>query len=53
MAAGGSPNGGGRLMWPVYSMATEPDLVLDLTLSTETELEKAPCDFWDALPTMP
>jgi para-nitrobenzyl esterase len=49
MASSGNPNGGSRLMWPAYDLTTEPDLVLDLTLSTETELEKATCDFWDAL----
>jgi para-nitrobenzyl esterase len=53
MAATGEPNGGGRLTWPVYELGTEPDLVLDLTLSTETQLKKAQCDFWDALPTTP
>ncbi len=50
MAATGAPNGGGRPMWPAYQMSTEPDMVLDLTLSTETELEEQACDFWDGLP---
>jgi para-nitrobenzyl esterase len=53
MARSGSPNGGGRVSWPLYDMTTEPDIVLDVTVSTETELEKAQCDFWDALPIMP
>jgi para-nitrobenzyl esterase len=53
MAGAGNPNGGARPSWPLYQLTTEPDLVLDLTLSTETELKKAQCDFWDALPTTP
>jgi para-nitrobenzyl esterase len=50
MAKGASPTVTGQLAWPVYTMATEPDMVLDLTLSTETELEQAQCDFWAGLP---
>jgi para-nitrobenzyl esterase len=49
MAASGNPNGMGRFAWPAYTLGTEPEIVLDLTLSTETELKKAQCDFWDAL----
>jgi len=49
MAKNGDPNGGGRFAWPKYDMTTETDLVLDLTQSTETQLEKAQCDFWDGL----
>ena len=50
MAAVGNPNGGGRLAWPPYQPATEPDIVLDLALSTETELEQQACNFWQGLP---
>jgi hypothetical protein len=49
MASAGDPNGGGRFAWPPYETTTEPEIVLDLTQSTETGLEKAKCDFWDAL----
>lgn len=50
MAAKGDPNGGARAAWPTYDSTTEPDLVLDLTLSTESALKRAACDFWDGLP---
>jgi para-nitrobenzyl esterase len=49
MAATGDPNGGGRLEWPLYQVPPEPDLVLDLPLSTETGLDASACAFWDAL----
>ncbi len=49
MAAGGDPNGGGRFMWPAYDLSTEPQIVLDTTISTVTQLRKAECDFWDGL----
>jgi len=50
MAAAGNPNGDGRFSWPQYNTATETNLVLDLTPSTETLLKETPCDFWDSLP---
>jgi para-nitrobenzyl esterase len=49
MAASGNPNHTGAFTWPAYSLTTEPEIVLDLTLSTETELKKAQCDFWDGI----
>jgi para-nitrobenzyl esterase len=49
MAETGNPNGMGAFAWPEYNLTTEPEIVLDLTLSTETELKKAQCDFWDGL----
>jgi para-nitrobenzyl esterase len=51
MAAHGTPNSGdgGAFVWPPYELTTEPEILLDLTLSTETELKKAQCDFWDSI----
>jgi para-nitrobenzyl esterase len=49
MAASGDPNGNGRFEWPKYALPVGPEIVLDLKESTETELEKAKCDFWDGL----
>jgi para-nitrobenzyl esterase len=49
MAASGDPNGGGRPTWPVYDLATETQLVLDLTTSTESAYKSAKCDFWDSI----
>jgi para-nitrobenzyl esterase len=49
MASTGNPNGGGRFTWPPYDTTTEPDLVLNVTQSTETQYEKPQCDFWDAI----
>jgi para-nitrobenzyl esterase len=49
IAKTGDPNGGGRYEWPKYDRGTETELVLDLWPSTEKELEKAQCDFWDGL----
>jgi para-nitrobenzyl esterase len=49
MATAGDPNGAGATVWPKYDTTTEPDLVLDLTVSTETAYKKSDCDFWDML----
>jgi len=49
MAKDGDPNGAGRFPWPKYDTTTEPEIVLDVVQSTETQLEKAQCDFWDGL----
>ena len=49
MAASGSPNGGTRFAWPAYDATTETEIVLDTTPSTESQLQKAQCDFWDGL----
>jgi para-nitrobenzyl esterase len=49
MAAAGDPNGAGAVAWPKYDTTTEPDIVLDLTITTETAYKKSDCDFWDGL----
>ncbi len=49
MAAAGNPNGGSAVAWPAYDPTTEPDLVLDLPVTTELAYDKAACDFWDGL----
>jgi para-nitrobenzyl esterase len=49
MAQAGDPNGTGAVPWPKYDTSTEPDQVLDLTISTETAYKKSDCDFWDGL----
>jgi para-nitrobenzyl esterase len=49
MAASGDPTGKGAFAWPAYEQATDTNIVLDLTLSTETGLKSALCDFWDGL----
>jgi para-nitrobenzyl esterase len=49
MAESGAPNGVGAFAWPKYDVTTEPEIVLDLTLSTETELQQSHCDFWDSI----
>ncbi len=52
MAKAGDPSGAGALAWPKYDLTTEPDQVLDLTVSTETAFKKSDCDFWDGLSAM-
>jgi hypothetical protein len=37
------------LDWPAYDATSEKQIVLDLTLSTESAYEKSQCDFWDGL----
>jgi para-nitrobenzyl esterase len=49
MAKSGSPNESNVFAWPGYELASEPEIVLDLTLSTETELKASQCDFWDGI----
>jgi para-nitrobenzyl esterase len=49
MATQGDPNAAGRFAWPRYDATQETQLVLDLTLSTESAFKKAKCDFWDGL----
>jgi para-nitrobenzyl esterase len=49
MAASADPTGKGAFAWPAYAQATDENIVLDLTLSTETGLKSALCDFWDGL----
>jgi para-nitrobenzyl esterase len=47
-AASGDPNGV-DLAWPKYDEASDMDLVLDTTVSTETKYRDAQCGFWDGL----
>jgi para-nitrobenzyl esterase len=49
MAQAGDPNGAGAPTWPKYDTSTDPDQVLDLTISTETAFKKSDCDWWDGL----
>jgi para-nitrobenzyl esterase len=52
MAASADPAGAtqnGAFAWPAYQQATDTNIVLDLTLSTETGLKKSKCDFWDGI----
>jgi para-nitrobenzyl esterase len=48
-AATGDPNAKGAFTWPAYTPSGDTNIVLDLTLSTQTGLKKADCDFWDSL----
>jgi para-nitrobenzyl esterase len=48
-AAGGDPGGEGALAFPRYDGAKDQNLTLDLTISVDTGLSKADCDFWDTL----
>jgi para-nitrobenzyl esterase len=45
----GDPNSKGAFAWPSYDAATDTNLVLDLTLSTQSGLKKDACDFWDGI----
>lgn len=49
LSASGDPNGKDALAWPKYDAASDSNLMLDLTISTQSGLKKAACDFWDAL----
>jgi para-nitrobenzyl esterase len=49
MAGAGDPNGSGSVAWPKYDVTTEPDVVLDIPVTTETAYKKSDCDFWDTL----
>lgn len=49
MAANGDPNVAGQFNWPKYDLSTETNIVLDLTMSTETAYKKKQCGFWDSL----
>lgn len=44
----GDPNAEGELEWPAYALASDPHIVLDLSLSIGDHLREAECDFWDA-----
>jgi para-nitrobenzyl esterase len=49
MARTGDPNGAGAFEWPKYELTTEPEIVLDVVPTTESDLERSQCDFWDTL----
>ena len=49
-AEAGDPNGKGAFSWPKYAEATDENIVLDVTVSKQTGLAKAECDFWDTIP---
>ena len=49
-AAAGDPNGAGATTWPPYASDTDENLVLNLSLTTESGLDTSDCDFWDSLP---
>jgi para-nitrobenzyl esterase len=49
MAANADPTSKDAFAWPAYQEATDMNIDLDLTLSTETGLKKSLCDFWDGL----
>src|SRR5262249_1561321 len=52
-ASSGDPNGDKAVAWPKYDQATDQNIVLDLTISMQTGLEKDLCDFWDSVVVMP
>ena len=45
----GDPNGDGAVAWPAYAQASDTNLVLDTTVTTNSGLKKDKCDFWDTL----
>ncbi|HSQ62053.1 MAG TPA: carboxylesterase family protein [Polyangiaceae bacterium] len=49
LAGKGDPNGDGAPQWPAYSQASDTNLVLDATVTTNSGLKKDKCDFWDTL----
>jgi para-nitrobenzyl esterase len=49
LAKSGTPGTEETVAWPPYSTASDTNLILDLTLSTETGLKTAKCDFWDGI----
>jgi para-nitrobenzyl esterase len=52
-AASGDPNGEGAVAWPRYAADSDEHLVLDLTISTGSNLRKELCDFWDGVTVSP
>jgi carboxylesterase type B len=48
MAKTGDPNGAGATPWPAFTEAGDQNIILDLTVSTETNRKKVDCDFWDS-----
>jgi para-nitrobenzyl esterase len=51
-ATTGNPNGGGSAFWPMYSVALDPFLKLDVSITADAGLRSANCDFWDAHPEL-
>ena len=49
LALTGDPVGKDAFAWPSYDGASDTNLVLDLTLSTQSGLKKDACDFWDGI----
>jgi para-nitrobenzyl esterase len=47
LARTGAPTG--TVAWPTYSAATDTNIVLDSTVTTNTALKKDKCDFWDTI----
>ncbi len=45
----GDPNGAGAVPWPAYTQASDTNLVLDSTVTTQAGLKKDKCDFWDTI----
>jgi len=43
----GNPNLEGAVEWPQYTAAKDQNIVLDLTISTQSSFKKDLCDFWD------
>jgi para-nitrobenzyl esterase len=51
-ATTGNPNGGSSALWPTYSVASDPFLQLDDSITSGAGLRSANCDFWDAHPEL-
>ncbi len=45
----GDPNSKEALAWPSYDAASDSNVVLDLTLSTQSGLKKDACEFWEGI----
>ena len=39
----------GKLTWPEYAPSTDINMDFNLTLSLQTNLQQAHCDFWDSV----
>ncbi len=49
-AEAGDPNKKGPYAWPSYHEDSDQNLILDMTVSSESGLTKDLCDFWDTIP---
>jgi len=45
----GDPNDPAAVAWPAYTEASDTNITLDATITTNAGLKKDACDFWDAL----